>query len=166
MLHSFDTWKQMLETKYQHVLLHPSPQNQIYPAQCMECIAKARIIKGVYQLLNSLVGNLLSRFSLQVTWDMLDYCPWWMRLSAHHARQLLVYSIYRLQSRRYEKWPFDDIIAIEIIFHRKWVTSEFRQSLLSRQHEWVVFSIYFFSISGLLISKFLLWSLTWKCFKF
>lgn len=51
----------MLETKYQHMLLHPSPQNQIYPAQCIECIAKARSIKGVYQLLNSLVGNLLSR---------------------------------------------------------------------------------------------------------
>lgn len=47
--------------------MHPSPQNQIYPAQCMECIAKARSIKEVYQLLNSLVGNLLSRFSLQVT---------------------------------------------------------------------------------------------------
>lgn len=97
----YSTQFQMLETKYQHMLLHPSPQNQIYPAQCIECIAKARSIKGVYQLLNSLVGNLLSRFSLQVTWDMLDYCPWWMRLSAHHARQL--YSIYRLQSRRYVK---------------------------------------------------------------
>lgn len=46
---------------------HPSQQNQIYPAQCMECIAyKARSIKGVYQLLNSLIGNLLSRFSLRV----------------------------------------------------------------------------------------------------
>lgn len=40
--------------------MHPSPQNQIYPAQCIECIAKASSIKGVYQLLNSLVGNLLS----------------------------------------------------------------------------------------------------------
>lgn len=57
---------------------------------------------------------------------------------------------------------FDDIMANEIISHRKWVTLEFRQSLLSRQHEWVVVVKsnfqFFFIFENILISKFSLWS--------